>query len=530
MPWTRQLWHVLAKDVREQRWWLLLYVGLLIVETTAAWRAALATNDPTLFSGLLQLSRTIAALVICHGVFRADAPLEHGAYWVTLPLSRSALLCAKLAFVAIITIAMPVLVHGAAWVAYGVPIVAVASAWWAHDASLTFAAIALAVFTAALRSGRRVAVLFLAVASAGTPLLERLKLLVPPPAPSVTLMLVAGSILLMTLACLFAVYQRPRVAVRTRTSLVTVGTLALTIPALLAWPATDQVDRLSKLLPNSELTVQVVSDSVRPEYAAVRVSLSAPPPDRSLMVSATCADSTSGRRSMSSFSRTGAPARPIVPSLPSGLTWRTEQPRWPASPASDVSLEFYTRGARWLEGCAGAERYFLSIVRDSVVAVMPAHEGAARASMGRRFQVRYPNDNPGSLTFGLTVTSTPGHALHATAHVRGGQLAPYFVLVHRARAEAILLSASDLSSEPANTNLPLRTERFVTFAPENTDRPMRFSWDSLQFASEAEGLAWLHRAELYVIQRDDRVIDITAQVERALETSSPTTTSPEAVP
>jgi hypothetical protein len=308
------------------------------------------------------------------------------------------------------------------------------------------------------------------------------------------------------------------------------GTLALTIPALLAWPATDQADQLSKLLPTSQLTVQVVRDSVRSEYAAVRLSLTAPPLDRSLMVSATCASSTSGRRSMNSFSTTGAQGRPIVSALPSGLTWRTEQPWWRTTPASDVSLEFYTRGARWLEGCAGAERYFLSIVRDSVVAVMPAHEGAAMASMGRRFQVRHPNDNPGSLTFGLTVTSMPGYALHATAHVRGGQLAPYFVLVHKGRAEAILLSASELSSAPPITNLPLRTERFVTFAPENTDRPMRYSWDSLQFASQAEGHAWLDEAELYVIQKDERVIDITTQVKTAFNTPSTTSPQPQAVP
>lgn len=530
MPWSRQLWHVLAKDVREQRWWLLLYVLLLVIETTAGWRAAMATNGSTLFSGLLVLSRGIAALVICHGVFRADAPLEHSAYWVTLPLSRSALLCAKLAFVAIITCALPVLVHGAAWVAYGVPTVAVASAWWEHDASLTFAAIALAAFTAALRSGRRVAVLFLVVASAGTLLFERLKLLVPPPAPAVALMLVAAAIPLIVLAGMFAVYQRPRVTVRTRTSLVAVGTLALMIPALLAWASTDQADQLSSLLPNSQLTVRVVRDSVRSEYAAVRLLLTAPPPDRSLMVSATCAGSTSGRRSMTSFSKTAGQGRPIVPVLPSGLTWRTEQPWQRTTPASDVPLEFYTGGTRWLEGCAGAARYFVSIVRDSVVEVMPARDGATHVSAGRRLQVRYPNDNPGSLTFGLTVTSAPGHALHATADVRGEQLAPYFVLVHTERAEAILLSASELSNTPANTNLPLRTERFVTFAPENTDRPMRYSWDSLQFASEAAGLAWLDEAELYVIQRDDRVIDITTRVERALNTPSTTIPQPQAVP
>lgn len=530
MSWTRQLWHVLAKDLREQRWWLLIYVMLLVAGAGPAWSGSWTGTESTFRSGMAGVARAVMALLVCYNVFRDEAPLAPGAYWAVLPLSRAALLGAKLLFVGVVAIVLPLLVHGTAWRSFGVPLIEIPAIWWRFEASLVLVLIALAAITAGVRSGRLVALLCFAAAVANAQVLQHVRQLTPPDVTMPLLRLAAAGALLLTLYRLLVAYKRRRDSAPTRVLLVAAGTLLFVMPGLLASVSTIRTDALETLLRTSQLNVRQAQPDEFWRSNAVRVMLTSPPIDRSVRSVATCIHSASKRSSEFSTAKNGANRRIVVPRLPAALRWRTDPLDQDARSGEWASLEFFTADAAWRARCDGVAEYHLSVTRDSVVDSMPARDGTIRESTGRRYRVRHPNDNPGALTFGVTVASVPGYELGTPADASGRTRPLKFVLVHAGRGEAIALNAFDLSTQPPNNSLPVRTERFETFAPEQTDRPKRYSWETLQFASEAEGLAWLNEAMLYVIKPSSRLIDITAHVERALEMSSTTSPQPQAVP
>ncbi len=517
MTYARQVWHVLAKDLRAQRGWLLAYVALLVLGTAPAWSAPLIGPGETLRSAMIGsamigLATVATACFACYGAFRADAALGTREHWVALPLARSAVFGAKLAFIGVMAVLLPLLVHAPAWLALDLPLTGVPPAWWDADGSKMFALIALALLTAGLRSGRTVALLFVVGGAAGPQLLASTVSYLSDSLSTLPLVLIAAGITLLALHRLSAAFRRREDTVRARSSLIGVGTLALVTPTMLGWAAESDTEPLEAVLPGHTLEILAVQDDRVPGANAAHVFLAPRPRDTRVVLTSMCSNERTNHSSWTSWARNDDYSPDRSPALPTDLTWRsgTAGPR-AARPVTEP-LEFRPVSSAWADQCSGTPRYLLAIVRDSLIATVPAHDGASLTHAGRRFSVRWPNDNWGSLTFALTVTSAPGQTIKTEDVI--GHRSVRLVLVHTSRREAIELTRP-MDEQPANANLPVHMERFATLSPEHYNGPPMLRWDTLQFRSEDEGRAWLREAVLYVIEQQWREVDITAAVRRA---------------
>lgn len=104
MRWHAQVAHVMRKDLYRSRWLLLAYTMVVLGVTAAAvgWRAFGAGSAPlgTLF--LILLGMILVALLV-----QADSPRGSTAFWVTLPLHRSAVFTAKVAGAILFLLVLP---------------------------------------------------------------------------------------------------------------------------------------------------------------------------------------------------------------------------------------------------------------------------------------------------------------------------------------------------------------------------------------------------------------------------------------
>ncbi len=108
MSWSRQVWHVFMKDVREQKWVLALYVALLCFGTMQGVRFWPIDGDSEPFLPLLgsAVMRAVAAYLAA-SLILGDSPNSPRAYWATLPFARSAVFGAKvLGFVGLLLTAV----------------------------------------------------------------------------------------------------------------------------------------------------------------------------------------------------------------------------------------------------------------------------------------------------------------------------------------------------------------------------------------------------------------------------------------
>ncbi len=93
MTWFAQLRHVFAKDLRECRWFLLLYVAVVVVATgnASGWPGFALAGFP-----LASMLVVVIGILAIATVVQADSPTRHDAFWTTHPVRPSAVVGAKL--------------------------------------------------------------------------------------------------------------------------------------------------------------------------------------------------------------------------------------------------------------------------------------------------------------------------------------------------------------------------------------------------------------------------------------------------
>jgi hypothetical protein len=117
MTWAAQVRHVMAKDVRQARWLLFAYLGLVLI----SWARALAWSDTP--RGVLDISMylvVLAGLFVAGSVVQADSPIRSDAFWGSRPLHPAAVLTAKASLALLIVVTVPLLAQLHALVASGV--------------------------------------------------------------------------------------------------------------------------------------------------------------------------------------------------------------------------------------------------------------------------------------------------------------------------------------------------------------------------------------------------------------------------
>ena len=90
-----QLWHVFVKDVRQQRWLVLLYVVLVVAAAghALAWRPF----ADGVFGGTMMVVGLVILLLLA-SVVQGDSPTRSDAFWASHPLDPYAVLGAKVLF------------------------------------------------------------------------------------------------------------------------------------------------------------------------------------------------------------------------------------------------------------------------------------------------------------------------------------------------------------------------------------------------------------------------------------------------
>lgn len=537
MPLLQQVWHVLRKDLHAQRWWLLLYTVLLLPATAPVWwplTSPLAAPNE-LGNSLLSLSTLVAACAAFYQAFRADAPIGDLSQWRTLPLAPSAVFGAKLTFIGVLTLLLPVATHVPAWWRLGV-------SWsQAVDATLQFGGLSLllllvALLSAALRSGALVVAvlaLLLILNEAWKSALDRF-VGAASWSGSPTIVALMATALILTLI-VWRTYERQLNSGRARAALVVSGAVALLVPN-----AVRSAPGASQTLPASfaGITVDVHTDSVRVQPSGVRVlplrvTLAPAPTDvRLAMYSAVRErDECPHPDHASQFSAVPSPQPGYRSVLPKQLTWRSAWRTDGARAASErtVTIQHTVRLATGTSACAMKRNYYLSVTRDSLIARLPASHGSRQRIGGREFAVEWPNDHPEHLAIALRVTALSGQGLIRNPPVRlsvpVGERPPLsirhrLVLVHEQRREAIDPRPLPMVDEALET-LSIAAERIYTVPPDRYNGPDLTSWTSLQFSSEAEGRQWLSEATLYVIEERTESVNVTDRVRTALTRSLP---------
>ncbi|MBA2670461.1 MAG: hypothetical protein H0U67_08835 [Gemmatimonadetes bacterium] len=106
MKWHAQVAHIVRKDLYLSRWFLLAYAGVVLGATVEAvgW-SSLGTESSLIWTFfLVLLGMILLALLI-----QADSPQRSNAFWVALPLNRSAVFAAKVAGAVLLLLVLPLL-------------------------------------------------------------------------------------------------------------------------------------------------------------------------------------------------------------------------------------------------------------------------------------------------------------------------------------------------------------------------------------------------------------------------------------
>jgi hypothetical protein len=111
-----QVLHILRKDFRHLRWLVLLWVGVLVLRVTlsviGAATAGEAFASAVVFrelSGLLAFLQTMTLALLVARVIHDEPLVGWNAFWLTRPYSRNALLMAKLIFITIVLLLVPLI-------------------------------------------------------------------------------------------------------------------------------------------------------------------------------------------------------------------------------------------------------------------------------------------------------------------------------------------------------------------------------------------------------------------------------------
>src|SRR5690349_6052696 len=106
MTWIREVAHVAWKDVRQQQWLVIAYLGLVAVAT---WRALLLGSVTPMNNGweVLPILVVIFGAILAASFIQTDSPTQSDAFWASHPFRSSAVLGAKLLLVFTIVIGLP---------------------------------------------------------------------------------------------------------------------------------------------------------------------------------------------------------------------------------------------------------------------------------------------------------------------------------------------------------------------------------------------------------------------------------------
>ena len=525
MSWTRQLMHVLAKDIRAQQWWLLLYTVLLVLGTGPVWWPAHFGVEALPATATFDLVSVLTVATIFFRAVRADAPLGRDSAWVMLPLAPSAVFAAKLAFLGVLTVILPIAAQAPAWWHLRVPLSSIAVVWSASGTAYIALLIVVALFASAVRSG---GIVFLLVLGSGivNEALDR-------PLEASWALWLSVAVSAAALLVLLQTYVRRQDTTGRRLVLTGVGLVVLLLPnSARSTPEGDAT--LAAVLPGTRVTLTADTTTATRAGSSTPVLevLLAPVPDARnvLLVSEIVrAPGCPDRRGRSSS--VFGPRFPVTGDgiLPTDLMWRTSEPVAPppATAMESVRLRFGVHPVMRDPACRAELAHRLAVTRESLVTRLPAFDTSLQFTGGRRFFVQWPRNNPGHLTFALDVTAPAGLELVPEAETPGfragrgtSSVSTYIrlVLVHERRREAMDLGMQR-SFDLANRNLPITTHRFATFAPEQYNGPDLTSWSTLGFASDAEGEQWLSEAMLYVIADRTQSVDLTERVTAALSRS-----------
>jgi hypothetical protein len=520
MSFPKQVWHVLSKDLRAQRWWLLLYVVLLGLGAAPAWGLEVFPRLTSFASFLFIIGTISTASIAFHGAFRADAPHGRSQAWVTLPLAPSAVFAAKLAFVLVLALVLPVAVYTAGWRHLGLPWSDMLSAWWPGGFAIVSILLVVAVFAAVMRSGAAVAATIALLATAGNALVQALVArfgLLLPAVPAV----VGGLLVVMILlALLFRAFQRHAATSRRRAALLATGVFAILLPSRVARSNAGSTP-LSSAYPIAALEVREARIiSVRGDSSvALTISIAGIPSERVLSGWWATRDGCGSQHTQRTGATTRPHAAPRSALLPSGLRWRSESlgltELWPTDEPVEVR-SMVPIGAPSTR-CAAAARHLLELADESLIAVVPAAEGSVVRQHGRRFEVRWPNDVRGQLAFALHETRAAQHETSAQREVMRPSRQLRVVFVNLARQEATAFSALHLhASNLEGNSLWLNSASYHSLRLQNSDGSGTPTWQALHFASDAEARAWLAEAQVYLIERHLHTVDITPEIERAV--------------
>ena len=88
MTWLADVRHVLAKDVRQFRWMLIVYLAFVL----AAMARGLGWAPlEVLGSGLGPIAVVLTGMIILASIVQTDSPVRMNAFWATHPLRPSAM-------------------------------------------------------------------------------------------------------------------------------------------------------------------------------------------------------------------------------------------------------------------------------------------------------------------------------------------------------------------------------------------------------------------------------------------------------
>ena len=227
MTWFAQVRHIAWKDARQARWILAVYVTMVIVGTVRSIALPFAVNGfvmPVMFLVVMTGIATAATLV------QSDSPIRSDALWASRPFYPSAVLAAKVVFVFIVIVLLPVAGEIAALGTFQVP--GGDLVYLARQSALTYtlwllAAVLIAALTPDLRSfvvtflGLIVALFLLAGVPFGlrSPFALRLSLFRT---------LIALLVIALGVALLVGVYRTHRSGARVWAAAIAVVALALT--------------------------------------------------------------------------------------------------------------------------------------------------------------------------------------------------------------------------------------------------------------------------------------------------------------
>jgi hypothetical protein len=105
MSWSRQVVHVMMKDLRENSWAVGVYIALAAVATANAFRTVQTGAIASLTMPMIILFGMITVASLIQG----DSPIRADAFWASRPLTASAVLVAKLLLAVIVVIGVAAL-------------------------------------------------------------------------------------------------------------------------------------------------------------------------------------------------------------------------------------------------------------------------------------------------------------------------------------------------------------------------------------------------------------------------------------